>query len=117
MRSNPTLDLQQHSVLDTDDQRQSHPTDDEHPNAQEIDNSGVYITPYVIDGNITDNYPLTAQYTLGNTGAQISTQSSPNPTSIPIVPAFSLLTILPLLISVLFIAIIFRHRKTANQSK
>jgi hypothetical protein len=43
-----------------------------------------------------------------------STSPSPNPTPTPTVPEFSLLAILPLLFSMLFIAVILRHRKTVN---
>jgi hypothetical protein len=81
-----------------------------YPNAKETGNTGIYNIPYVIDGNITDNYPLTTSYTVGNTGAQISTQSSSNPTPTPAVPEFSWLAILPLLL-LFSIAVLFRHRK------
>jgi nitrous oxidase accessory protein NosD len=33
-----------------------------YPNAMEIDSSGVWDTPYVINANNTDNYPLTMPY-------------------------------------------------------
>ena len=60
-----------------------------YPNAQEIGNSGVYNTPYIINRIIPDNYPLTSPYNVGRTGAQLSTTSSPNPTSTPTVPDFN----------------------------
>ncbi len=84
-----------------------------YPNAQETGNSGVYNTPYVIDGNITDNYPLTTPYTIGSTGEQLST-SSPNPTSSPTVPELSWFVIVPLLLLVFFVAVLMRHRKTSK---
>lgn len=65
-----------------------------YPNAIETGNTGIYNTPYVIDGNITDKYPLTTPYIVGSTGAQISTLSSPNPTSTPTVPELSMLAVI-----------------------
>ena len=50
------------------------------PMPKEIGNTGIYNTPYVIDGNITDGYPLTTSYAVESTGAQISVTSSPHPT-------------------------------------
>ena len=94
-----------------------------YPNAQEIGNSGAYNTPYVIDGNITDNYPLTTPYTIGSTGAQLSTSSvnpslspTPTPTSASSVPELSWLAILPLFISVFFIVVILRSRMTKSRN-
>jgi parallel beta-helix repeat protein len=95
-----------------------------YPNAKEIGNRGIYNTPYVIDGNITDNYPLTTPNTIGSTGAQLSTSSpnptlspTPTPTSASSVPELSWLVIVPLLLSLFSVAVIFRHRKTAKLTK
>lgn len=88
-----------------------------YPNAIEIGNTGIYNTPYVIDGNITDSYPLTTPYTVGNTGAQISTLSSPNPTSTPTVPELSWLVIVPMLLSVFSIALSVKHRKASQEKE
>jgi hypothetical protein len=87
-----------------------------YPNAQEIGNSGVYNIPYVIDGSIIDNYPLTTPYIIVSTGAQSPTSSpnptlSPTPTSTPTVPEFSWLVILLLFITILSLAIILRPQK------
>ncbi len=70
-----------------------------YPNATEVDSSGIGNTPYVIDQNNVDNYPLIQQA---------------NSNSTPSVPELSWLVILPLLFSVLAVAVVFRHRKTAN---
>ena len=74
-----------------------------YPSAKEIGKTGIYNTPYVIEGNITDNYPLTAQFNVGATGL---------PT--PPIPELSWLVILSLLLLVFSVAVIVRHRKTAN---
>jgi parallel beta-helix repeat protein len=44
-----------------------------YPDASEIGSTGIYNTPYVIDGNITDNHPMTTPYNIGNTGAHAIT--------------------------------------------
>jgi parallel beta-helix repeat protein len=78
-----------------------------YPAASEMGNTGLYNTPYVIDGNITDNYPLTAQYNVGNIDVPIST---PTPTTTPTVPEFptsmilTLLVALMTLLSILFVS-------------
>ena len=84
-----------------------------YPNAKEIDNTGIFNTPYVIDGNITDSYPLTTSYNVGNTGKEISTLSSPNPTSTPRIPEFpTLILIFPfLLLATLLGAVIIKRKQ------
>jgi hypothetical protein len=86
-----------------------------YPNAKEIGNTGIYNTPYVIDGNITDNYPLTTPYTVGNTEAKISTQSSPNPTPTPSVSEFSSIAVITTMLiavtaSIAILAIVHKRK-------
>ena len=80
-----------------------------YPNAIEIGNTGIYNTSYVIVGNITDNYPLMAQYNIGMTGVPISV-----PTPTPSVPEFSWLAMLTLFLFMLSVTIILSHRKNIN---
>lgn len=67
----------------------------------------------MIDGNITDSYPLTTSYNVGNTGKEISTLSSPNPTSTPRIPEFpTLILIFPfLLLATLLGAVIIKRKQ------
>ena len=82
-----------------------------YPNATEIDNSGIGNQPYVyaIIQNDTqtiycqDNHPLMKPVTISITG------SSPQAT----VPELPTLAILSLFVSVLFIAVQFKHRSTS----
>ena len=60
-----------------------------YPNATQIDGSGVWNTPYVIDTNNTDHYPLTTQY----------------------VPEFPSIPFLPLFMAATLLAIILYRRK------
>ena len=80
-----------------------------YPNAIEIGHTGIYNTSYVIVGNITDNYPLMAQYNIGMTGIPISV-----PTPTPSVPEFSWLAMLTLFLFMLSVTMILRHRKNIN---
>jgi len=50
-----------------------------HPNASEIDNSGIGNTPYVIDANNTDHYPLMAPFGSTNPPLPSSAHSEPFP--------------------------------------
>ncbi len=87
-----------------------------YPNATEIDNSGIGNQPYVyaIIQNYTqtiycqDNHPLMNPVVIPLFG------STTTPTPTPTIPEFSWLVVLPLFVSVLFIAIKLRHRKTDN---
>jgi hypothetical protein len=90
-----------------------------YPNATEIDSSGIGNTPYKIDiytngvvtGALQDNHPLVKPISIPNFGTP---QSSPSPTinPSPSIPEFPALAILPLFISIFFIAVKLRHRKT-----
>lgn len=89
----------------------------------ERDNTGIYLIPYVIDGNITDNYPLTTPYTIGTTGAPTPTQTptttptlSQTPTPTTAVPEFPILVILPLSVAISLVAIILLQRKHPSKS-
>jgi len=57
-----------------------------YPNATFVDSSGVWNTPYVIDANNTDYYPLTVQYVI------------PEFPSFLILPLFLIATILTVII-------------------
>ena len=86
-----------------------------YPNATEVDHSGIGNTPYVFltlpngaqPAVFQDNHPLMKPVT-------IPLMASSPQTSIPEFPAIA---ILPLFVSLLFIAVKFRHRKTLNLSK
>jgi hypothetical protein len=84
-----------------------------YPNATEVDHSGVGNTPYVfytVKNNGTlldvfeDTHPLMKPVAIPLTGASPQVN----------VPEFPTLAILPLFISLLSVALIVRHRKTAN---
>jgi nitrous oxidase accessory protein NosD len=60
---------------------------------------------YAIDKNNVDHYPLTQQV--------VVTTTTPTPT----VPELSWLVIVPLLFSLLFVAVMLRHRKTTNLTR
>jgi hypothetical protein len=86
-----------------------------YPNATEVDHSGIGNTPYVFltlpngaqPAVFQDNHPLMKPVTIPLMA------SSPQPS----VPEFPAIAILPLFVSLLFIAVKFRHRKTLNLSK
>jgi parallel beta-helix repeat protein len=95
-----------------------------YPNAVEILNSGIGNTPYTIDSNNTDYYPLLAPYDISSNALKpINLLPSPTPTASPsqspiitvspspTVSEFSWLAILPLALFILSIAVIVRHRK------
>jgi parallel beta-helix repeat protein len=82
-----------------------------YPNATENGNSGIGNTPYAIDQNNVDHYPLMLK---GN-NYPVPTQTpnpTPMPTLTPAVPEFSWLILLPLSIFLLSIAVTVRLRKT-----
>jgi len=66
--------------------------EEKYPNATEVDNSGIWNTPYIINKNNQDNYPLV------NT-----------------IPEFPSWTILPLLITATLVAILYRKRLHKKQ--
>jgi hypothetical protein len=70
---------------------------------------------------ITSGWSNTQTINLAEGSVSISTSptptSSPTSTTAPSVPEFSWLAILPLLLAMLSIAVIVRHRKTANSNK
>ena len=71
-------------------------------NATELDASGVGNTPYVIEGNNTDYYPLVKQVDVSVTS--------------PTVPEFSWLDILPLFLFLPSVALILKHRKIQKKA-
>jgi parallel beta-helix repeat protein len=58
----------------------------EYPNAAQVDSSGVWNTPYVIDTNNVDHYPLMTQYTI------------PESPSFPILLLFMIATLLAVMV-------------------
>jgi len=78
----------------------------EHPNAKKIDNSGIWNLPYSAASE-QDNHPLVQPVAIPLTGASTAA-----------VLEFPTLAILPLFFfSLLFVAVIVRHRKTPKLSK
>lgn len=86
-----------------------------YPNASEVDSSGIGNTPYVIDQNNTDHYPLLQQAYSSNYTS--TTASTPTATSSPTpsIPELSWLAIIPLLLSMFSVAVILRHRKPVKK--
>jgi nitrous oxidase accessory protein len=99
-----------------------------YPNATEVDNSGIGNTPYLVYGNVTDNYPLMNAFNISNVSIQLPTwisslpsllplpsfpSPSPSPSTSPSVPEFPVWIILPIfMIATLLIAMVyFRKRK------
>jgi len=68
-----------------------------YPNAAQVDNSGVWNTPYVIDANNTDYYPLTVP--------------------IAIVPEFPSFLILPLFFIATLLAVIIYKKRGVKTSQ
>jgi parallel beta-helix repeat protein len=60
----------------------------ENPNAAEVDTSGIGGTPYIIDENNTDNYPLLTPFNISNA-------SPPSATSPPVAKPDSLVSLWP----------------------
>ena len=74
-----------------------------YPSATEIDNSGIGNTPYIIDPNNTDRYPLLNQFDI--------TTIAPTPT--PTVPEFSSWAIpLLLIVTLAFTSLLVYQKKT-----
>jgi hypothetical protein len=86
-----------------------------YPDATEIDSSGIGNAPYAFDtyhqvfGTLQDNHPLVKPISVPNFGIP---QSSPSPTinPSPSIPEFLGLAILPLFISLFFLAAKIRYR-------
>jgi parallel beta-helix repeat protein len=104
---------------------------DKYPYASRINSSGIWNTPYVLDVNNTDYFPL-SQLAIFNSSDVLPSVSfasrntvtkatSPTPTILqsptptPTVPELSWLIILPLLLSIFSIAVILRHRKQVKK--
>ena len=64
-----------------------------YPNASETDNSGVENLPYLVYGNVTDNYPLVAPFDISSIKIQLPTwlNSLPTPLPMPTFPQHNLL--------------------------
>ena len=76
-----------------------------YPNASKIDNSGVWDTPYVIDANNTDHYPLTKQVDI------TAPPPTPNPTPSPTIPELPSWIILPLAMMTVLLAVLEMKRR------
>ena len=107
-----------------------------YPNALEIDHTGIGNTPYVIDSNNVDYHPLlslaqvnqllnsfygrnSSGQTIANSSSSLTQTPIPSPsivTSTPAIPELSWLVTVPLLLSVFFVAVLVRHRKTSQAS-
>jgi len=95
-----------------------------YPNASEIDSTGVGNTPYIfnssglVTGGLQDNHPLMNPIAILDFPAlltsSMSTQGLPSLSLATSVPEISWLAILPLFLSVLFIAVKLKHRKTTK---
>jgi parallel beta-helix repeat protein len=72
-----------------------------YPNATQVDSSGVWNTPYVIDANNTDRYPLTHPYVIA---------ASP---TFPILPLSVVATVLAVI--VLLAVIIYKKKGRENK--
>lgn len=86
-----------------------------YPNATEIDNSGIGNTPYKVNDNNIDHYPLMYQAYISPVPTQTPNPTptlAPSPT--PAAPEFPVLAVLPLFLSVFYVIVILRYRKTAN---
>jgi hypothetical protein len=68
-----------------------------YPNATQVDSSGIWNTPYVIDANNTDYYPLTVP--------------------IAVVPEFPSFLILPLFLIATLLAVIIYKKKAVKTSQ
>lgn len=103
--------IYQNSILETVDKNYWSDYQTKYPNATEIDHSGIGNTPYVYylhQNNQTppwqDNHPLMKPVAIPLTGG--STASN--------IPELSWLGIMPLIVAILSIALILRHRKKIN---
>jgi hypothetical protein len=88
-----------------------------YPGAAQIGNSGIGNTPYLVYGDVSDNFPLLTQPNIPPIDVPI--QSLPNSTGSPnatsAVTELSWLVILPLLLSALSVALVLRHRKQVKK--
>jgi nitrous oxidase accessory protein NosD len=79
-----------------------------YPNATEIDDSGVWDTPYLINANNTDNYPLTVPY------GTLAPQPEQEPFPILLVVAVALTLMVVVSVSLL---VYFKKRKRNNETR
>jgi parallel beta-helix repeat protein len=78
-----------------------------YPHASEIDNSGIWNTPYVIDVNNTDNYPLVNISAVSSPSPSLSPSSLPSPS----VAEFPNWIILPLMAAAAIMIICLKKHK------
>ncbi|MCW4019242.1 MAG: right-handed parallel beta-helix repeat-containing protein [Candidatus Bathyarchaeota archaeon] len=78
-------------------------------NASEIDSTGIGKTPYVIDENNIDHYPLLKPINISSISPQPTATS--NPTSSPSIPEFPAWIALPLAITTVLIASLIGRRR------
>ena len=81
-------------------------------------NASAPMAPYIFNGVVSDWSPTqTITIPESNTLSPSPTFPSASPTPTPTVPELSWLVILPLLLSLFFVVVVIRHRKTANSKK
>ena len=81
----------------------------------DANNDGIGDTPYIIDSNNQDNYPIMLPVDVAIELPTPSYSTSPSPTPSSSVPELSWLAVIALIVGMLFIAVILRHRKTTSQ--
>ncbi len=80
-----------------------------YPNASELDSSGTGNTPYVLDSNNIDHYPLISQFSMTNPTPTLAPSPSLSPS--PSIPEFPTRAILPLLMVATVLGAILIKRK------
>ncbi len=76
-----------------------------YPNATEVDSSGIGNTPYIIDANNVDHYPLLSE--VDTFLASLTLNPSPSPT----IPEFPMWIILPFSIGAMSLTVMILRRK------
>ena len=92
-----------------------------YPNATEVDNSGIGNTPYLVYGNVNDNYPLMNKPNVSNAvptlpspwSSLLSSISSQLPSSAPTVLEFPTWIILPLFAVMILLSIVFARKRNS----
>jgi len=82
------------------------------PNSTDIDSSGIGKIPYLIDKKNIDHYPLTKPV---DSYEKSDSTVTPAPSPSPTIPEFPFLLVIPLLLSVLAVALIVRKKQVSNK--
>jgi parallel beta-helix repeat protein len=85
-----------------------------YPNASQVDSSGIGNTPYVIDENNIDHYPLIHQVDISAT-SPTPTSTTTSPTSTPTILEFPTWIILPLFAVVMLLSTVFIRKRTPKK--